>query len=66
MNKYLKIWKDLPTAAKFANGSFLLCGIIPFAIFFIELSQGELIWDALLIGIPSIGFFIFPFMKKYN
>ena len=64
MNKYLKIWKELPTAGKFGNGSLVLCGIICLTVFFIELSQGELMWDALLIGIPMIGFFIINFMKK--
>ena len=64
MNKYLKIWEELPTAGKFANGSFVLCGIICLTVFFIGLSQGELMWDALLIGIPLILFFIITCMKK--
>jgi len=36
MNKYLKIWKELPTAGKFANGSFVLCGIISLTVFLLD------------------------------
>jgi len=34
MNKYLKIWKELPTTEKFGNGLFFLCGLLSFNIFY--------------------------------
>jgi len=54
----------LPTVGKFANASFIICGIISITIFFIELSQGEFMWDALLLGIPFLMLFLIAFMKK--